>query len=227
MRKVLLLAGLFMLAALPACAGSSGADEGQVRELKNENAELREELEEVEQENEELEEELASVEAQAAEEASASASASGSASASASAAASAPEPDKSCGIGKACDLGKSSVTVTSARETEAINTSLDNFKGSFVLVEFEYTFGGSRPVTLDESPWLLEDDSGTVYTSNFDATSSYEIDRNRSLIYEEVQPGVPNPGAVVFEVAPDSTGYTLYIGDLAYPQAGQVAAVDV
>ncbi len=148
---MLLLAGLFMLAALPACAGSSGADEGQVRELKNENAELREELEEVKDENAELEEELASAEAQAAEEASASASGSASASASGSAAAGAPVPDKECQIGKACDLGKSSVTVTNARETKAINTSLDNFQGSFVLVEFEYTFGGSRPVTLDES----------------------------------------------------------------------------
>ena len=119
------------------------------------------------------------------------------------------------------------MTVTSAEEVGAINTSLDNFMGSFVLVELDYTFGGSGSVTLDESPWLLEDDSGTVYTPNFEASSAYEIDNNRMLIYEEVQPGVPNPGAVVFEVAPDSTGYTLYIGDLAYPQPTQVAIVDV
>ena len=119
------------------------------------------------------------------------------------------------------------MTVTSAKQVGAINTSLNNHQGSFVLVEFEYTFGGSGPVTLDESPWVLEDDSGTVYTPHFEASSDYEIDNNRMLIYEEVQPGVPNPGAVVFEVAPDSTGYTLYIGDLAYPQATQVAIVDV
>ncbi len=41
-----------------------------------------------------------------------------------------------------------------------------------------------------------------------------------------MQPGVPNPGAVIFEVAPDSTGYSLYIGDIAYPQDTQVAVVD-
>ena len=119
------------------------------------------------------------------------------------------------------------MTVTSAEEVGAINTSLGNFKGSFVLVEFDYTFGGSGSVTLDESPWLLEDDSGTVYTPNFEASSAYEIDNNRMLIYEEVQPGVPSPGAVAFEVAPDVEGFTLYIGDVAYPQAGQVAIVDV
>ena len=119
------------------------------------------------------------------------------------------------------------MTVTSAEEVGAINTSLDNFKGSLVLVEFDYTFGGSGSVTLDESPWLLEDDSGTVYTPNFEASSAYEIDNNRMLIYEEVQPGVPNPGAVAFEVSPDVEGLTLYIGDVAYPQAGQVAIVDV
>jgi hypothetical protein len=227
MRKVLLLAGLFILATLPACAGSSGADQGQVGELKKENAELRKELGEAKDENEELEEDLASAEAQAAAKSSASASASGSASASASAQAGAPVPDKSCAIGKACDLGKASVTVTSARETKAINTSLDNFQGSFVLVEFEYTFGGAQPVTLDESPWLLEDVSGQVYTPNFDVTSAYELDRDRALIYEEVQPGVPNPGAVVFEVAPDSSRFTLYIGDIAYPQTSQVASIDL
>jgi hypothetical protein len=119
------------------------------------------------------------------------------------------------------------VTVTSAEEMGAINTSLGNFKGSFVLVEFDYTFGGSGSVTLDESPWLLEDASGTVYTPNFEASSAYGINKNRMLIYEEVQPGVPNPGAVAFEVAPDVEGFTLYIGNLAYSQAGQVAIVDV
>ena len=55
--------------------------------------------------------------------------------------------------------------------------------------------------------------------------SSYEIDRDRALIYEKVQPGVPNPGAVTFEVAPDSSRFTLYIGDLAYPQNSQVARI--
>jgi len=45
--------------------------------------------------------------------------------------------------------------------------------------------------------------------------------------YEKVQPDVPNPGAVIFEVAPDSSRFTLYIGDLAYPQNSQVARIDL
>lgn len=93
----------------------------------------------------------------------------------------APVPDKECEIGKKCDLGKSSVTVTSARKTEAINTSLDNFQGSFVLVEFEYTFGGSRPVTLDESPWLLEDDSGQRL-DNPNLTVTFPLSKKLALI---------------------------------------------
>jgi ribosomal protein L9 len=221
-----------MLGALPGCGGSTGsADEDQVRELKDKNAALHQELDDVKQENQDLQEELDSASAAAvanqAMEGGSSQSASASSSTSASAESGAPVPDKSCEIGKACDLGKSSVTVTSAKEVGTINTSLGNYQGDFVLVEFDYTFGGSGPVTLNENPWLLEDDSGTVYTPNFDASSDYGIDNDRTLIYEEVQPGVPSPGSVVFEISPDSTGYTLYIGDLAYPQAGQVAIVDV
>jgi len=47
------------------------------------------------------------------------------------------------------------------------------------------------------------------------------------LIYEEVQPGVPNPGAVIFGLAPDSSRFTPYIGNLAYPQTSQVARIEI
>ena len=225
MRKVLLLAVLFMLAALPACAGSGGADQGQVRELKNENAELREELEEVKDKNAELEEELASAEAQAAE---ASASASGSASASASQSAGAERTaDKECSIGKECDLGQSSVTVTSAERTQQINIDFSSsvYAGEYVVVEYDYTYGGSSPVTVDEPEWAIQDAEGTEYSLNWDVTSSYEIDRGRELMGAEVQPGVPTSGAAVFEVAPGAKDLVLFVVDLSNPQQGDVAQI--
>jgi hypothetical protein len=134
--------------------------------------------------------------------------------------------ETTCEIGKECDLGESSVTVTNAQQTESINTSLgDTFEGNFVIVEFDYTYGGSAPVDLGEPPFRLQDKDGNQYSLDFDATSSYGIDNNRSLIYETVQPGVTSPGAAIFEVSPEANDFTLLVVDLVSPQANETAQI--
>jgi hypothetical protein len=63
---------------------------------------------------------------------------------------------------------------------------------------------------------------------NFDATSSYGIDKNAGVaIYEQVEPGVTKPGLVVFEVAPDSEPSSLIISDLVNVQGGDIARVEL
>jgi len=183
-------------------------------------------LEEAQNENEELEAELASAEAQAAEEASASASGSASASASQSAEAE-RTADKECSIGKECDLGQSSVTVTSAERTQQINIDFDSsvYSGEYVVVEYDYTYGGSSPVTVDEPGWAIQDAEETEYSLNWDVTLSYEIDRGRELMGAEVQPGVPTSGAAVFEIAPDAKDLVLFVVDVSNPQQGDVAQI--
>jgi hypothetical protein len=154
------------------------------------------------------------------------ASATGSASASASVA---PEQaDKDCQVGQECDLGSASVLIESAERTDALTPDYASpMSGDFMVVSFAYTWKGDSPVSLGEIPWVLTDGDGTQYTYDFDATNNYAVDQNRSTVYEEVQPGVTKPGMAIFSVAPEAKGFTLTITDLANPQAGQSANVEL
>ena len=78
---------------------------------------------------------------------------------------------------------------------------------------------------VGEPPFPLSDGDGNTYSLHFDSTSSYEIDNDRSLIYETIQPGVPREGAAIFEVAPDAKDFTLLVVDLISPQSNKTAEV--
>lgn len=131
-----------------------------------------------------------------------------------------------CEVGQACDLGESSVTVTGTQQVQSINTSLgDTFEGTFMIIEFDYTYRGNEPADLGEPPFELMDSNGNRYSLDFDATSSYGIDNNRSLIYETVQPSVAAPGTAIFEVSPDAEDFTLLVFDLVSPQSNQPVEV--
>lgn len=130
-----------------------------------------------------------------------------------------------CEIGQECDLGESSVTVTSAEQVQGINAMGETLEGNFVVVEYEYTYGGGTSVDLDEPYFELLDGEENSYSLDFDATSSYEIENDRSLIYETVQPGVPAQGAAIFEVAAGATDFTLLVADLVAPQANSIAEI--
>ncbi|MDQ4002043.1 MAG: DUF4352 domain-containing protein [Actinomycetota bacterium] len=137
--------------------------------------------------------------------------------------------DKECSVGKVCDLGTGKVTITNVEQTDVLNTSLgETYSGNFVVVWFDYTYLGDSTVETGEAPWSLIDSDGNTYSMNFDATSSYGIDKNAGVaIYEQVQPGVTKPGLVVFEVAPDSEPSALIISDLVNVQGGDIARVEL
>ena len=217
--------------SLMGCAGGAGVEAGEVKELRNENrqlekenAELQQDLEDAQKEITDMEEAIASVEA--AMSAAASAAAEATASASASAAAGAPVPDKECAVGKVCDLGPGSVLIRSIQPTKTLTAPYTSPKsGDFVVVEFDYTYQGNTGVTLDEPQWLLEDAGGRIYSYDFDLTVEFS-GLDNDIIYAELQPGVAQPGKIVYHVAPDAKDFTLYMNDLATPQAGQLARVD-
>lgn len=223
---------VFVGFGLMGCAGAGEGAAGEVKELKNENkqlenenAELQQELEDAQQEITEMEEAIASVAAKVS--AAASAAASESASASASAEAGAPVPDKECAVGKTCDLGPGSAVIRSIQPTKTLTAQYTSPKsGDFVVVEFDYTYQGNTGVTLDEPQWLLEDASGNVYSYDFDLTLDYS-GLDNDIIYAELQPGVAQAGKIVYQVAPDADDFTLYINDLALPQEGEIASVDM
>lgn len=136
------------------------------------------------------------------------------------------EPDEmTCEIGQECDLGESSVTVTNAEQADSISSFGETLEGDYVIVEFDYTYGGNTPVDLDEPPFQLSDGDGNTYSLDFDATDSYGIEEDRSLIYETVQPGVTAPGTAVFEVSPSASDFTLFVVDLVSPQANEAAMI--
>lgn len=130
-----------------------------------------------------------------------------------------------CEVGQECDLGESIVTVTNAGQTQAITSMGETLEGDFVVVEFDYTYGGSTSVDLGEPPFQLSDGDGNTYSLDFEATSSYGIDNDRSLIYETVQPGVAAQGTAIFEVSPDAENFTLLIEDLVSPRANESAKI--
>ena len=133
--------------------------------------------------------------------------------------------DITCEFGQECDLGESSITVTHVEQSQGFTAVEEPYEGNFVITEFDYTYGGSTSTDLGEPPFELLDGGGNRYSLNFDATSSYGIENDRSLIYETVQPGVTTPGAAIFEVAPDATDFTLLVRDLAAPQSNNTAEI--
>jgi Domain of unknown function (DUF4352) len=131
-------------------------------------------------------------------------------------------------VGQECDLGSASVLIESAERTDALTPDYASpMSGDFMVISFAYTWKGDSPVSLGEIPWVLTDGDGTTYTFDFDATNNYAVDQNRNTIFEEVQPGVTKPGMAVFSVAPEAQDFTLTITDLANPQAGQSANVEL
>ena len=148
------------------------------------------------------------------------------ATATATAAAAREQADMQCEIEQECDLGVSSITVTSAKQAQTINTSVgDTFEGNFVIVEFDYTYGGSAPADTGEPPFQVYDGDNNAYSLHFEATSAYGIDHDRTLIFTTVQPDVPTQGTAIFEVSPDAEDFTLLVADLISPQTNKAAEI--
>ena len=137
------------------------------------------------------------------------------------------QAELTCTVGQVCDLGVSSVVVTSVQQTPDVSTSGETYEGNFVVVEFDYTYGGNAPVDTEEPPFQLTDQSGNTYSLNFEATSSYGIENDRSLIYTTVQPGVTASGTAIFEVAPEASSFTLLVVDLVSPEANESASISL
>ena len=144
----------------------------------------------------------------------------------ATAAAAREQAEMECQIRQECDLGVSSITITSAKQAQTINTSPgDTFEGNFVIVEFDYTYGGSAPADTGEPPFQVYDGDNNAYSLHFEATSAYGIDHDRTLILTTVQPGVPTQGTAIFEVSPDAEDFTLLVADLISPQTNKAAEI--
>ena len=165
---------------------------------------------------------------------SASASASASISPSANFEASITQADKDCQISEPCEFGSynsdktlGSITITDAASQDFIpNATGQGWSGSFVVVKFDYTYGGSVPASTDDPTMALEDSAGQLYSYASEPTISYGIDTEADPFpYGEIQPGTTQDGVVIFEVGPDANGFTLYAWDLIQPQPSEIARI--
>jgi hypothetical protein len=115
----------------------------------------------------------------------------------------------SCEMDKPCEIADATVTITKALQVDVLNTPNGCYKGNFVIIEFDYTHNGEHPAEGDEfDSWKISDSQGRSYGYSSDRTIDYDTP-NRSLLYVDVQPGVTKKGVIVFEVAPDASGFIL------------------
>jgi len=119
-------------------------------------------------------------------------------------------------IGQPVHVGEVTWTVTNARQVSEIREKgLGQFgetkRGTFVIVDFNFTNNSSEAVTLDSASLSLIDSSGNE--SEVDPDYFSYVPTNKEIFLENVNPDVTRPGEVIFTVASGASGFKLQVGD--------------
>ena len=119
------------------------------------------------------------------------------------------------GIGEAVAVGDASWVVTDAQRAsqlaDTFGGALPLKQGNFVVVDFNFTNNGNDSKTLHSGALQLVDSSGR--TSNPDTDTFGYIPSEKNIFLNQVNPGVTQPGEVIFSVSPDGYGYRLLLKD--------------
>ena len=142
-----------------------------------------------------------------------------------------PEGIRECAVGQPCEMGESTLTVTDVRMDDIVPITFDRplTNGPFVFVEYEYTYGGDEVVSISDYPRWPLNAGDRRYVPDFDATSSWSIENDEDITLEDMQPGVPIAGHLVYRIAADSQDaeFTLGVEDLIAPNRSNPAAIPV
>lgn len=120
----------------------------------------------------------------------------------------------SYGLNEPVEVGDASWVVTNAQKT---NQLADPFgvrpakQGTFVIVDFQFTNGANESKTLHQQALQLVDSSGRK--SDPDPDDLLYIPQDRNIFLQQVNPGVTEPGQVIFTIAPDASGLKLVLKD--------------
>lgn len=122
-------------------------------------------------------------------------------------------------IGEPLAVGDVAWVVTSARQRDQLQQREfgefgETKQGNFVVVNFEFTNNSNEPITLDTLSITLVDDQGRE--SNPDTDTFGYVPQELDPFLTQVNPGVTQPGRVIFTVAPDASGFRLRLGDAAF-----------
>ena len=142
-----------------------------------------------------------------------------------------PEDIRRCRVGQPCKMGTSTLTVTNVRMDDVVPITFDKplTAGPYVFVDYTYTYGGDEVVSIAEYPQWPLNVGDKRYMPDFDATSSWSIEKDEDITVEDMQPGVPINGHLVYKVAPGSEDKTFILGveDLIAPNKSKPAAIPV
>ncbi len=125
-----------------------------------------------------------------------------------------PKPEPKYSVGQTAQAANVEWTVKEAFLTDQLKSTFGTQKGgNFVVVDFTFTNNRTEEVTLDpELHMILKDSQGREFGSDSDAYEFVPIDLD--IFLEPVNPGVGTDGRVIYEVAPDATGFTLTLDDV-------------
>ncbi len=142
-----------------------------------------------------------------------------------------PEDIRMCSVGQPCEMGESTLTVTDVRMDDIVPITFDLplTDGPYVFVDYEYTYGGDEVVSISEDPQWPLNAGDRRYMPDYDATSSWSIENDEDITSEDIQPGVPVTGHLVYTVAPDTEDEDFILGveDLIAPNRSDPAAIPV
>ncbi len=141
----------------------------------------------------------------------------------------APKDIRKCAVGQPCKMGASTLTVTDVRMDDIVPITFDKplTEGPYVFVDYNYTYGGDEVVSIPDYPQFPLNADDKRYMPDYDATSSWSIDKDEDISLEDIQPGVPINGHLVYKVAPGSKDFTLGVEDLIAPNRSEPAAIPV
>ncbi len=110
-------------------------------------------------------------------------------------------------------VGDATWSVTGARQTKQLTSTFGGSpkNGNFIVVDFGFRNDGNEAKTLHTGALQLVDSAGRTSDPATD-TFGY-IPNDKNVFLNQVNPGVIQPGEVIFSVAPGGSGYKLLLKD--------------
>src|SRR5215203_1874362 len=127
-----------------------------------------------------------------------------------------PTPQAEYSVGQTAQVANVQWRVSDAYLTNQLRGNFGTQKrGRFVVVDFTFTNNRDEEVTLDpELHMVLKDRTGREFGTDVD---SWEyVPTNLDIFLEPVNPGISKNGRVIYQVPPDTWGFTLKLDDVEF-----------
>lgn len=121
-------------------------------------------------------------------------------------------------VGKTVRYANFDVTLKSAGFAETVvpgsSVNREDARGKFLIVWLEITNTTLGPIPFLADDVTVADSIKRRFTVHSGATGSYLFDQEKIFPWDNFQPSIPYPYALVFDVAQDANGFTLHLSEL-------------